>query len=289
MGAVSTLGYTSPMIGFIDGRTTTGRAALEVRLAAVGDLHVRARGPLPLAAEIAALGDSIDALVIAGDITEGGRLPEAERAAELLAGARVPVVAVLGNHDLRTLRRRAFRQLFERRGIALLDGEAAIIRIAGNHAVGFAGISGCGGGFWPDEGPDALHSRASRALALRAKREAGRLQAALDEIAACDLRVVITHFAPTATTLGREPIAKYWMLGNCELGRVIDRATVDLAIHGHAHLGNADGRTAGGTPVRNVSLAVGGGLARCTIKIGPPDPAPRPPATTAWLAIGGAA
>lgn len=266
--------------------TSSGRDSMTIRLAAVGDLHVRARGPLPLGDQVASLGATVDALVVAGDLTDGGRLPEAERAADLLAAATVPVIAVLGNHDLRTLRRRAFCRVFERRGIAVLDGEATMVRTAAGREIGIAGIGGCGGGFWPDEGPDAIHSRASKALALRGRREAARLDAALTALAG-DVRVVVTHFAPTCSTLGREPIAKYWMLGNCELGRVIDRHAVDLALHGHAHLGTATGRTAGGTPVRNVALSVAGGIVVCPVDRAErtPRPVPRPP----WLVVGGAA
>ncbi|HEU0114202.1 MAG TPA: hypothetical protein VFQ80_05980, partial [Thermomicrobiales bacterium] len=36
---------------------------------------------------------------------------------------------------------------------------------------------------------------------------------------------------------------------------------VDLAIHGHAHLGSPAGWTAGGVAVRNVALPVVGGVA----------------------------
>ena len=74
-----------------------------------------------------------------------------------------------------------------------------------------------------------------------------------------DLTVVVTHFAPTTSTLGAEPIVKYPLLGNIELAKVIDRHDVDLVIHGHAHLGNTYGATAGGTPVRNVANKVTGG------------------------------
>ena len=69
------------------------------------------------------------------------------------------------------------------------------------------------------------------------------------------------HFAPTVSTLGAEPPMKYWMLGNSQLGRVVDAHPVDLVLHGHAHLGNQVGRTPGGTPVRNVAAQVTGGVA----------------------------
>ena len=72
--------------------------------------------------------------------------------------------------------------------------------------------------------------------------EAIRLEAALSGARAdVDVRLVVMHYSPTTTTLGREPIVKYWMLGNVELARVIDRHQVDLVIHGHAHLGNPSG------------------------------------------------
>ena len=230
-----------------------------MRIAAIGDLHIRARAPLALADELASVGRRADVLVVAGDITDGGRLPEAERAAELFRIVSLPIVAVLGNHDRRCLRRTAFRRILEAAGVTLLDGEATVIDGRGPASIGFAGVAGAGGGFWPDRGPHPLRDRAWQAMAVRARREAARLDAALAGLDA-EATVVVTHFSPTATTLGAEPLAKYWMLGNSELGRVIDRHRVDLVLHGHAHLGNPVGRTAGGTPVHNVASPVTGGV-----------------------------
>ena len=236
---------------------------MTIRLAAVGDLHVRTSVPDGLAEHLAALHQRADALVVTGDITNGGRLPEVELAAEALGAATVPVVAVLGNHDRRCLRRAAFRRILERAGVTLLDGEAATLRLGTfGVRVGFAGVGGYGGGFWPDEGPSWPQYRLSQAIAVRARREAARLDAALGVLAddRPEHRVVVMHYAPTATTLGNEPLVKYWMLGNIELARVIDRHEVDLVLHGHAHLGNSQGQTPGGTPVRNVAVSVAGGL-----------------------------
>jgi len=96
-------------------------------------------------------------------------------------------------------------------------------------------------------------------LAIRSKRESVALDRALQSVEA-DFNIALTHFAPTTSTLGREPLAKYWMLGNCELGVVLDRRAPDLIVHGHAHLGNFRGRTPGGLPVLNVALPVIGGV-----------------------------
>lgn len=250
-------GRGTPMAWPIDATDVTGTAM--IRLAAIGDLHIRASVSDSLWSDLGSLGGRVDALVVAGDITDGGRLTEAEQAAELFRAVAVPVVAVLGNHDLRCLRRATFRRVLERSGVVLLDGDRFVLTASTGAKIGFAGVGGAGGGFWPVEGPDALHSRAMKALAVRAKREAARLDAALGGLDA-DLRIAVTHFAPTCSTLGREPIGKYWMLGNSELGRIIDRHRVDLVFHGHAHLGNPTGSTRGGTPVLNVASTVSGGL-----------------------------
>ncbi|MGB3330317.1 MAG: metallophosphoesterase family protein, partial [Thermomicrobiales bacterium] len=144
----------------------------------------------------------------------------------------------------------------------LLDGGATVVELPDGRRIGIAGVGGYGGGFWPEETPDVPGARISKAVGIRARRESLRLRRALDVIARepLDVRLVVMHYAPTISTLGEEPILKYWMLGNSLLGRVIDEHAVDLVIHGHAHLGNEVGQTPGGTPVRNVAAQVTGGL-----------------------------
>src|SRR5215210_3452855 len=230
---------------------------IKVRVAAIGDLHVRGQEDLNAIPGLANLSDNADLLLVAGDRTENGRLLEAEVAGDLLVAARLPVVAVLGNHDLRSLRRVAFRRVLERAGVEVLDGCATVVRLANGLRVGIAGTPGSGGGFWPHEGPDAIHTRPLKRLALRARRECQMLEQGLVSLDA-DVRIAMLHFAPTTTTLGQEPLTKYWMLGNCELGVVLDRRLPDLVVHGHAHLGTLKGSTLGGIPVRNVALPVAG-------------------------------
>ena len=230
-----------------------------VRIAAIGDLHMRETDDFRRFSDLESLCERADLLIVAGDLTESGRLAEAELAGELLAAARLPVIAVLGNHDLRSLRRVAFRRLLERKGVEVLEGRAALVRLDNGLQIGVAGTTGCGGGFWPVEGPHDLPGRTLKRFALHASREARALDLALRSFDA-DLAIAVMHFAPTTSTLGREPLAKYWMLGNCELGVVLDQRRPDLAIHGHAHRGNRFGFTPGGLPVRNVALPVVGGV-----------------------------
>ncbi len=231
-----------------------------VRIAAIGDIHLRNGIPDRLASDLAAVQGVADVLVLAGDMTDGGRLVEVELAARMLAGLSMPKIAVLGNHDRRCLRRAALRSAYTAAGIVLLDGDAITLPLPDGRRVGFAGVGGYGGGFWPEEGPPLLASKLGRAVAIRARRDAVRLRGALTELtaAAPDMTVVVMHYAPTTSTLGAEPLVKHWMLGNSLLGSVVDRHRVDLVIHGHAHLGNHVGQTPGGVPVRNVAIQVVG-------------------------------
>jgi Icc-related predicted phosphoesterase len=231
-----------------------------IRIAAIGDLHLRTAIPDQLADDLRALDGTADLLVIAGDITDGGKIPEVEIASELLSTIRMPIVAVLGNHDRRGVRRKAMRDILERAGVRLLDGDGYTMTLPGGLKLGLAGVGGYGGGFWPDEGSDIVSARLTKAVGVRGRREALRLDRALSSIAIEDLdaTVVVMHYSPTTSTLGNEPELKYWMLGNSLLGNVIDAHTVDLVIHGHAHLGNHIGQTPGGVPVRNVAAHVTG-------------------------------
>lgn len=229
-----------------------------VRIAAIGDVHLRAQVPAAFRHTFLELAASADIVVMTGDLTENGRLPEVEAMAALTAEIDTPIFAVLGNHDRRSMRRREFRRVLATGGIALLDGDADIVHLDNGLRVAVAGIGGYGGGFWPDEAPDLISTRFSQAVAVRARREAARLESALVDLRGQprDLTIVAMHYAPTTSTLGHEPMTKHWMLGNSILGRVVDRHDVSLVLHGHAHLGNYHGHTPGGTPVRNVALPV---------------------------------
>ena len=224
-----------------------------LRIAAIGDLHIRRAIPADIGAQIDGLAERADVIVIAGDITNNGTLAQAKLAAEWLRRSPLPKVAVRGNHDRRCMRPITFKKILDGAGVQFIDGGTLVFE--NDPRFGFAGVSGSGGGFWPDEGPDTLPRRALQRLSVRARSEAARLRQAIDELDT-EVKIVITHFAPTVSTLGTEPIFKHFLLGNMELARAIDSCGVDLVIHGHAHHGNPIGRTMGGTPVRNVAYDI---------------------------------
>src|SRR5262249_25094863 len=120
----------------------TKRMADLVRIAAVGDLHCTktAHGAFqPLFGRIA---DSADILLLAGDLTDGGLPDEAHVLAREVSAVRMPIVAVLGNHDVESDSQDEVRQILVDAGVVVLDGDACE-----THGIGIAGVKGFGGGF----------------------------------------------------------------------------------------------------------------------------------------------
>ncbi|HEX7797261.1 MAG TPA: metallophosphoesterase, partial [Vicinamibacterales bacterium] len=70
-----------------------------VRVAAVGDLHCTKTSQGAFHPLFAQIRDTADLLLIAGDLTDYGLPEEAQILTRELSAIRIPVVAVLGNHD----------------------------------------------------------------------------------------------------------------------------------------------------------------------------------------------
>lgn len=230
-----------------------------IRIAAVADLHIRTNQDLsPLAGALEGIHQQADMLLLAGDLTEMGRLVEMEALANLLTPLTIPTFAILGNHDRRSVRRSALVKILKNAGVHVLDRSGAIVKLTHDRTIAIAGVTGTGGGFRPDNEDFGRGARFTRTLTLKSRRESARLRKVMKELLEDDpdLLVVMSHFAPTQSTLGSEPVLKHWMLGNALLGRTIDDFSPALVVHGHAHLGNETGQTDGGVPVRNVALHV---------------------------------
>jgi Icc-related predicted phosphoesterase len=114
-----------------------------MRLAAVGDLHVKKTSQGQLQPLLAPVNDHADVLLLCGDLTDYGLKEEAVvLAKELNAAVRVPIVAVLGNHDYESGQPEEVCRILTEAGVKVLDGEACEIQ-----GVGIAGAKGFSGGF----------------------------------------------------------------------------------------------------------------------------------------------
>ena len=95
------------------------------------------------------------------------------------------------------------------------------------------------------------------ALVLRVPAEVEALEAGLQEVATCPIRIVLLHYSPLEETLEGEPREIFAFLGSDRLAAPLREHGPDLVLHGHAHAGGPEGRI-GEVPVYNVSLPVTG-------------------------------
>src|SRR4026208_295661 len=101
-------------------RTTLSRH--QVRIAAIGDLHVSKSSQGAFHALFAQISQSADVLLLCGDFTDYGLPDEARVLVRELAVVKIPVIAVLGNHDYEGGKPQEIRQILIDGGVNVLDG-----------------------------------------------------------------------------------------------------------------------------------------------------------------------
>lgn len=222
------------------------KPASSVRFAAVGDIHVTKESAGALRAFFAQAAEAADVLLLCGDLTDYGTAEEAHVLADELGGVKIPVVAVLGNHDYESGTPELVTEILTKAGARVLDGEACEI-----HGIGIAGAKGFAGGF----GRGSLGAWGEPAIKMfvqEALHEAMKLEAALAKLRT-PRRIALLHYAPIAGTLGGEPPEIFPFLGSSRLEDPLLRYPVDAVFHGHAHRGSLEGKTMNGVPVYNVA------------------------------------
>jgi Icc-related predicted phosphoesterase len=220
-----------------------------MRIAAIGDLHCPRGRPGELARRLHGIAAHAQVLVLCGDLTDTGDQHEARALAQELRGVDVPMVGVLGNHDVERGETARLRDIFGDVGVHLLDGDALVL-----DGVGFAGTKGFGGGFGKRR-VCAFGEEITKAFVAECEREAYKLEHALRTLET-HIRVAVTHYAPILHTVSGEAPEIIPFLGSSDLGEAADAAAADLLVHGHAHFGRAEGRTARGAPVFNCAAPV---------------------------------
>jgi uncharacterized protein len=220
-----------------------------MKIAAIGDLHCRIYTNTLIDSLLPDIQNQADVLIMTGDLTDTGLPEEADTLVNQLRQLRLPVITVLGNHDFENGKEDEIKAILRKAGIILLDSSAFEIG-----DIGFVGTKGfCGG-----VGKNLLQPFGEKAI----KRfvEAGMHEAVeLESVLArteCKRRVAVLHYSPIKETLQGESTEIYPFLGSEHLAAAIDRQGVDFVLHGHAHHGSPEGRTAGGIPVYNVSRYV---------------------------------
>jgi Icc-related predicted phosphoesterase len=221
-----------------------------LRVAAIGDLHVKEDGSSTFRELFAEISREADVLVLTGDLTDLGKPKEAEMLVEELRACSIPVIAVLGNHDYECGCVDEVTRILKQAGVRLLDGQATEI-----DGVGFVGVKGFIGGF----GRRMLGSFGEptiKAMVSESMSEAMRLENAMRQVRT-PRAVVVLHYAPIPETVEGEPLEIFPFLGSSRLANAVDRFdNVKAVVHGHAHRGRYRGATPRGVPVYNCARFV---------------------------------
>ncbi|HKB05397.1 MAG TPA: metallophosphoesterase [Gemmataceae bacterium] len=221
-----------------------------VRIGAVADVHYGRDAEKRLRAVFEEAARRVDVLLLAGDLTDFGLPEEAQvLARDLTEVVRIPIVAVLGNHDYEAGKEQEVTAVLRKAGIRVLDGDAVEVK-----GVGIVGVKGFGGGFgrgtlepWGEAGVKRfVHEAVEEGLKL--ERALARLHT--------PVRVALLHYAPVRDTVIGEPEEIFAFLGCGRLEEPLNRYGVNAVFHGHAHGGSPEGRTSSGIPVYNVALPV---------------------------------
>ncbi|MCL5961364.1 MAG: metallophosphoesterase [Chloroflexi bacterium] len=224
-----------------------------IRVAAIGDVHCWEGADGHFKPLFSKINSEADVFLLAGDLTMAGKVEEAEVLMRELEVVKVPMVAVVGNHDCDEGKDNEIADLLRRREIPVLEGNSVVFQVDGK-TVGIAGTKGFCGGFdkyaVAPYGEQALKDFVHASLT-----EAYKLEEALSPLDA-DYRVVLLHYAPIRDTVVGEALELWPFLGSSALIKPVERFGANVVFHAHAHYGSPRGTSKNGVPVFNVARTV---------------------------------
>lgn len=218
----------------------------KVRVAAVGDLHCTEATAGKLRPFFLQAAEAADVILLCGDLTDFGTPEEAHVLANELSVAKVPIVAVLGNHDYESGKPDEVKRILGDAGVQVLDGTSCEV-----NGIGIAGVKGFAGGY----GRGALGpwgEATIKQFVNEAMQEALKLETALSKLRTRQ-RIALLHYSPIEATVKGEPLEIYPFLGTSRLEDPLIHSPVDVVFHGHAHRGYPEGKTVNNIPVYNVA------------------------------------
>lgn len=226
----------------------------KLRIAALGDLHVRNNSTGSYQNLFAEISKNADILLLCGDLTDLGLPEEAEILGKELQACTVPVVGILGNHDYHNRKENEVARILQQNKLNFVHGVEFILEKNGKR-YGFTGAKGFGGGFRPSMW-GRFGEPEQKAFYDAITKEVQTLENGLNRLQRMndiDGIFVLLHFSPIRETLHGELQELYPFLGSTKLEEVIDRYTVNAVFHGHSHFGYPKGKTEKGIPVYNAA------------------------------------
>lgn len=222
----------------------------KLRIAAIGDIHIRADSKFIGNETYESLNQNADILLLCGDLTNMGTPDEAKTLAALLRKFFIPVAGVFGNHDYSSDKDSEIRAILKEEGhFIFLDETPHELE-----SIGFVGVKGFGGGF-DNHMLSAFGEPVLKQYVHEVVNESLQLESLLSQLTT-EKKVVVMHYSPIKETCVGEPVEIYSFLGSSHLVEPINNLEADIVFHGHAHYGTHEGKTLKNIPVFNVSLEV---------------------------------
>lgn len=221
----------------------------KLRIAAVGDIHIKAESQDLGFENLEQLNETADILLLCGDLTNTGTEEEASNLVKILSRLHIPVAGVFGNHDYANEKGDEVRKILSEGNMHFLDTTPFEI-----DNVGIVGVKGFGGGF-ENHMLNAFGEKTLKEFVYEAINESLKLENLLAQLQT-PKKIVISHYSPIKATCVGEPEEIFPFLGSSHMVEPINNFDVDMCFHGHAHFGSFEGKTIKEIPVFNVSLPV---------------------------------
>src|SRR5919205_1695652 len=103
-----------------------------IRVAAAGDVHAAEVNRDEIASAFARVEGTVDAILLAGDLTTYGELEQGELLAEIVQPLSTPVYAVLGNHDWHCGEAERLAAVLQDAGVVMVDRGHAVQEVNGS-------------------------------------------------------------------------------------------------------------------------------------------------------------
>lgn len=224
----------------------SGITSNRLTIAALSDIHVKETSAGVYKTLFEQINQDADILSLCGDLTDHGLVKEAEILVAELAAVKIPVVAVLGNHDFESDKSSEVTKILTQARVTILGEETFVFK-----DVGFAGTTGFAGGF-DKYMLNSFGEPMMKQFVKEAVKEELKLESALSRLTT-EKKVVLLHYSPIRETLRGENEEIFHFLGSSRLATPIDQYSASVVFHGHAHYGTHEGKTTAGIPVFNVA------------------------------------
>lgn len=179
--------------------------------------------------DVIKINDQPDLLLLAGDMYEFESPENYETILDFidLRGWKCPIVGVFGNREFDE-DKDIIRSVAKGR-MTILDNESIVLNIGGKKVgiVGSKGVLDVPTWWMFANIPDIkdIHSDSRK-----------KLEVLLNDLK-CDIKIFLSHYAPTYKTLRGENKKIYGNLGSQKMEEVLTNTKTTFAVHGHSHYG----------------------------------------------------